>query len=348
MPRSSPDATFASAQDHAACKAAIRTGSKSFFAASMVLPAAVRQPAYGLYAFCRMSDDAIDLHGGSLQALVRLQDRLARIYDGRPLPIAADRAMADLVRDFEIPAAVPEALLEGLAWDAQGRRYDTIQDLHDYAARVAGTVGAMMALIMGVRSPEALARACDLGIAMQLTNIARDIGEDARAGRLYLPVSWMRDASLDPAAFLADPRTSPALCTLTKRLLDDADDLYARARSGIAHLPAGCRPAILAAGLIYAEIGREIEQHGFDSIDHRAHVPTSRKVHLLARAVAGAPFLARGTSRDSLGAVDFLLAAIGPRMNASVPPQAARRLRPQFIRVLEIFERLERAEQFGD
>ena len=115
--------------------------------------------------------------------------------------------MADLMRRCAIPAALPEALLEGLAWDAEGRSYETIDELFDYAARVAGAVGVMMALIMDVRSPQALARACDLGVAMQLTNIARDVGEDARLGRIYLPRQWLREAGIDADAWLC--RTQP-------------------------------------------------------------------------------------------------------------------------------------------
>ena len=256
MPLSSPNADFADAKDYAACRAAIRQGSRTFFAASLLLPARVRQPAYGLYAFCRLSDDAIDLDGGSPFALDRLRDRLARAYEGRPLPVAADRAMADVVRRFAIPRALPEALFDGLAWDAQGRRYEDLIDLQDYAARVAGAVGAMMTLMMGVRTPEALARACDLGVAMQLTNIARDVGEDARAGRLYLPLRWLREAGIDAEAFLANPVLSPQLQGVIARLLTEADALYDRARGGIALLPIACRPAILTAARLYAEIGR--------------------------------------------------------------------------------------------
>ena len=101
-----------------------------------------------------------------------------------------------------------------LCWKAwpgtrEVRRYETLQDLDAYAARVAGSVGAMMTLVMGQRAPEIVARACDLGVAMQLTNIARDVGEDARAGRLYLPLQWLREAGIDPDAWLAKPVFTP-------------------------------------------------------------------------------------------------------------------------------------------
>ncbi len=225
MPRFLFDPSLASLSDHAECRAAIREGSRSFYAASRLLPAAIRKGAFGLYAFCRLSDDAVDLGAGSTDALERLRDRLERVAEGRPLPHPADRAMADLMRRYAIPRAIPEALLEGLTWDAEGRTYETLEDLFDYAARVAGTVGVMMTLMMGERSPEALARACDLGVAMQLTNIARDVGEDARLGRLYLPRQWLSEMGIDCKSWLADPVPSDAIRVAVARLLDAAANL---------------------------------------------------------------------------------------------------------------------------
>jgi len=349
MPQSSPEG-FASAGDAAQCRAAIRGGSRSFYAASLLLPPRVRAPAYGLYAFCRLSDDAVDVDGGSPQAVERLRERLARACEGRPLPIAADRAMADIMARFAIPRAAPEALLEGLAWDAQGRRYEDLPDLLDYAARVAGAVGVMMALIMGVRDANALARAGDLGVAMQLTNIARDVGEDARAGRLYLPLRWLREAGLDPEAFLASPVLTAPLRGVIGRLLGEADFLYARAREGIVELPFDCRPAILAAAFLYADIGRQIARLGLDPVTQRSRVSGRRKARLLARAMAAAAWRKRRAPAPALDSVSFLIRAV-----AAAPPLArARAIRPlrsvreQFLKALALFERLERAEQFGD
>jgi phytoene synthase len=352
MHPSSPDAPPSRTSDYAVCREAIRHGSRTFFAASLVLPASVRDPAYGLYAFCRLSDDAVDLGDGSPRALDRLRERLDRIYDGRPIAVAADRAMADIVRRYAIPRAVPEALLEGLAWDLEDRRYEDIGDLFDYAARVAGTVGVMMTLLMGVRSREALARACDLGVAMQLTNIARDVGEDARNGRLYLPLRWLRDEGIEPDAVIANPASSAPLARVTARLLSEADALYARARSGVAHLPLSCRPAILAAGLIYAEIGRVLESMSCDSINHRARVSGFRKSRLLARAVAMTPWLEKNRSPVTIPAVQFLVDEVmktpSPQASDAWPTvRSSIAFAPRLLRVLEIFERLERAEQFG-
>ncbi len=329
--------------DHAACRAAIRTGSRSFFAASALLPARVRRPAYGLYAFCRLSDDAID--DAALRdrpaALARLAARLARIYDDSPADAPADRTMADLVTAHHLPHALPAALIEGLAWDSRGRRYESLNDLTAYAVRVAGSVGAMMTVLMGVRDPDVLARACDLGVAMQFTNIARDVGEDARAGRLYLPLAWMREAGLDPEAFLADPVLSPPLQAVIRRLLAVADDLYARSEPGVSGLPRDCRPAIRAARLIYAEIGRELERGGLDPVATRARVDGRRKAALLARALLPGP-ASRGGTAPPLAEAAFLVDAVAARPVAARTPWWD--VSGQAVRVLDLIATLRERE----
>ena len=347
MPQFSFD--LASRDDRETCRRAIREGSRSFYAASRLLPWQARRSAFGLYAFCRLSDDAVDLRGGSMEALDRLRNRLARAVQGRPASYAPDRAMADLLRRHAIPSVLPEALLEGLAWDAEGRTYDTLDELFEYAARVAGSVGVMMALIMGVRSPQTLARACDLGVAMQLTNIARDVGEDARLGRIYLPRQWLRDVGIDADAWTADPEPDAEIRRAVARLLDVADGLYERARAGIARLPADCRPSILAAALIYAEIGSEIERNGFDSVSRRARVSGVRKLRLLARAVIEAPWLSEQETSAPLTCARFLIeAAANARPIARRPPRPIVDWRESFIGVLDTFQRLKRAERLGD
>lgn len=277
------------AYDAKACRALMRGGSKTFFAASLLLPQRVRAPASALYAFCRRADDEIDLGDDPWAAMRGLQRRLDDVYAGRPQAIDCDRALAAVVHRHAIPRAMLDALLEGFLWDAQGRRYETLAEVQDYGARVAGTVGAMMALVMGVRDAATIARACELGVAMQLTNIARDIGEDARLGRLYLPRQWLREAGLDPDAWLAAPCFDARLAGCIARLLASADELYARAELGIRALPRDCRPAIRSARLVYAEIGRELERMGMDSVARRAVVPGRRKLALIAQA-SGAAF----------------------------------------------------------
>jgi phytoene synthase len=334
--------------DLVACRALLRDGSKSFHAASLLLPPAVRGPATALYAFCRLADDAVDGERASPAALARLSDRLARIYDGRPLPHPCDRALAAVVAAYALPRALPEALLEGLAWDAEGRRYADLSALNDYAARVAGAVGAMMAVVMGVRDPAALARACDLGVAMQLTNIARDVGEDARMGRLYLPTSWLAEAGIDAEAWLARPVFGPALGAVVARLLAAADALYDRAAAGIGALPLGCRPGIGAARLIYAEIGREVQRRGLDSVSSRAVVPRGRKLALLARSLAAAPLAGAGAAgalaAPPLPETRFLVQAVA----ATTPPaRQVDGLGERITWVIGLFERLQREDRLS-
>ncbi|WP_437636356.1 phytoene/squalene synthase family protein [Sorangium sp. So ce854] len=292
MHRSSSEA---SAADFAACKALLRKGSKSFAAAALLLPARVREPASAFYAFCRVADDAVDELGehappaAAAAAVAALRERLARAAAGAPDDSPVDRALAHVMAKHALPRAFIEALLEGFAWDAEGRRYETLPELNAYAARVAGAVGATMSALMGARGPDALARACDLGVAMQLTNIARDVGEDARRGRVYLPLAWMREAGIDPDLWLARPAFDERLGRIVARLLDEAEVLYRRAGAGIPMLPRDCRAAIQAARLIYADIGREIARGGFDSVSARAVVSPGRKVWLVLRALLGRP-----------------------------------------------------------
>ncbi len=263
------------------CRNAIREGSYSFHAASKILPADVRDAALALYAFCRVADDEVDFGANKPAAVLHLRDRLDLAYAGRPKDAPADRAFASLIQDYDMPRALPEALLEGLAWDGMERRYASLSDLRGYAARVASAVGAMMCVLMRVRDPHALARACDLGVAMQLTNIARDVGEDARAGRLYLPTDWMEEEGIDAAAFLADPRPTPEVRRMVRRLLAEADRLYQRSEAGIKALPLAVRPGIFAARHCYDAIGRQLARKDHDSVTCRAYTTRAQKLALL-------------------------------------------------------------------
>ncbi|MEM9576962.1 MAG: phytoene/squalene synthase family protein [Pseudomonadota bacterium] len=260
------------------CREAIRHGSLSFHAASKLLPANVRDPALALYAFCRLADDEVDLKQDKVASVLRLRDRLDQVYAGRPKDAPTDRAFAAIVEDFEMPRALPDALLEGLAWDADERRYATLSGVKSYSARVASAVGAMMCVLMRVRDADALARACDLGVAMQLTNIARDVGEDAAERRIYLPLDWLEAAGIEPEAFFADPRPNKAVRSMVRRLVMEANRLYIRSEAGIGALPVACRPGIFAARFIYAGIGRQLTGMGYDSISARARTSKVQKI----------------------------------------------------------------------
>jgi phytoene synthase len=208
----------------------------------------------------------------------------------------------------------------------------------------------MMTLIMGQRASEIVARACDLGVAMQFTNIARDVGEDARAGRLYLPQSWLREAGLDPDAWLANPSFTPEVAAIVQRLLDAADIFYARATHGIANLPIGCRPGIYAARALYAEIGRELERDGLDSVSRRAVVSTNRKLAVLARTMLLPRMQWRSANRFDIMTAEieetrFLVeAVVATPLRESARPRS-RSIEDRVVWVIDLFARLERRDQ---
>ncbi|MEM7158855.1 MAG: phytoene/squalene synthase family protein [Myxococcota bacterium] len=302
------------------CTQLLQAGSRSFWAASHLLPSRIRPDVTAFYAFCRVADDAIDEGEDPGAALANLHERVERIYQGRPVDDPVDRAFARVVFDNRIPAALVEALLDGFAWDLEDRRYDTLDETLGYAARVASTVGAVMTLIMGVDDRDALSRACDLGAAMQLTNIARDVGEDARMGRLYLPADWLRREGVDPQQWLHAPTPSLGIRRATARLLAHADRLYARANAGIPALPRDCQPAIRAASTIYADIGRVIARRGFDSVTRRARTSGWRKLWRLAQAwtrrLAPQPELLAVAPEPALA---FIVETVRPRALCPAP-----------------------------
>lgn len=330
------------------CRELLRNGSKSFFAASLLLPKSVRDPATALYAFCRVADDAVDLSGDPTAALAGLHRRLDRIYAGRPFDHAVDRAVAAEVARFALPRAVMDALLDGFAWDAEGRRYDDLSSVLAYSARVAATVGVLMTLLMGERDPQTLARACDLGVAMQLTNIARDVGEDSRNGRLYLPRNWLIEEGIDPDAWLAAPVFDVRIGRVVRRLLDVADGLYRRSCAGIRALPPDCRAAIHAARLVYSEIGHLVAAGGYDSVSGRAVVSKGRKLALVAQACAPGWLMHASVSDAALTEVQFLIDAVAaePRRAPTRTPAPFSLLRPmkgfrrRTVGVVELFERV--------
>jgi len=334
-----------SRSDTAHCRAMIRTGSKSFFLASHLLPTELRGAVYALYAFCREADDAVDDGADPLAELVAFRGRLDDVY-GSELPHnPVDRALARVVRDYALPRELLEALLQGFAWDVQSRAYKDLASVYGYGVRVAGSVGVMMALLMGVRDSGMLARAADLGVAMQLTNIARDVGEDAVAGRVYLPMRWLREVGLSPQALIDDPSFSPELGSVVTRLLSAAECLYARADSGIAGLPARCRPGIYAARKLYAGIGHELLRRGADSVSQRTVLPVHRKLLLTASSVIPPRVNLAHLNADPLPQVRFLIRAIDGLSAPESVEQPQTGIAGDIDWVLNVFAELEKRDR---
>jgi phytoene synthase len=255
--------------------------SKSFALAGLLLPAWCRQDATALYAWCRRCDDAVDTpksFGVRATAVSRLHAELGDVYAGAAHTDPVLAGFQDVVRRHNIPRRYADDLIAGMAMDIGVVRYQSFDHLLLYCYRVAGTVGLMMAHIMRVRDPVALRRANDLGIAMQLTNICRDVAEDEQRDRVYLPQDSLGGSCDHPTH---NPRQSAyAVAELLRR----ANDFYCSGDAGLAALPLRCALAIRAARLIYADIGRTIAARAYNVLAGRAVVSKHRKIWLVLRA----------------------------------------------------------------
>jgi phytoene synthase len=272
-------------------RAGFERGSKSFSLAGRVLSAETRDAAAAVYAFCRRCDDAIDEapRERAPEGLGRLRRELDRVYAALPDDDPAIAAFQELAKARQIPKEYPAGLLAGMEMDVEGRRYRTVEDLSLYGYRVAGTVGLMMCHVMGVKADAALDPAIALGLALQWTNIARDVDEDWRRGRLYLPddllgepaASRLHEALGGPMP--ADLVGSVAAATL--RLLDVAEQHYRAADEGLRLLGLRDALAIRSARWIYWGIGERVRARGGDPRGGRAVVPLHEKLLLLSRGV---------------------------------------------------------------
>jgi phytoene synthase len=287
----------------------IRRGSQSFALAARLLDARVRDDAILLYSWCRHCDDAVDGQtlGGMITSVADAASQLARLrasthaaLAGRPAA-GPFRALAQVVDRHGIPHAQPDELLDGLAMDVAGRRYDTLGDTLEYCYHAAGVVGVMMAMVMGVRDPRALDYASDLGIAFQLTNIARDVIADARAGRCYLPADLLERHGLRPDD-LTDPAAVVRAHAAAVVLLDVAEPYYASGLAGLAMLPRGSVWGIAAARRIYREIGINIRRTSPQDWSGRVRISGWRKAMLVALAAGDGrgAILASPAIRDQL------------------------------------------------
>ncbi len=328
-----------------ACVAMMKGGSKTFFAASRLLPPRIRTASIALYAFCRVADDLVDEAPPGQAPLALLHHRLDMIYAGTPQDHVEDHALHLVVQRYQLPRHLLDALIEGFAWDSAGRIYNSIEEVHDYAARVAGSVGAMMFSIMGPQNIETLERACELGVAMQLTNIARDVGADAALGRIYMPRRWLIEAGIQADEWLKNPVFTPGIKVVVNRLLNEADRLYKQSQHGIAALPPDCRSAILAASMIYREIGVQLRREGLDSVHHRTVVSTPRKLVLLAAAWTQASWIRMAqTPPDTLKAIQYLAQQCQDTSASAQYAGAYFPNRPMPQRVAWVFDLLERRE----
>jgi phytoene synthase len=277
------------------CQRTIALHSKSFALASRLLARPYRDDAVVLYAWCRSVDDTVDLAGPEdpTRAIERLRTELTGVYGGAEQPHAVLAAFQDVVVRCGIPREYPEELLLGMEMDAQGVRYSTLQDLLLYCYRVAGTVGLMMCHVMGVSDPRALRHAAHLGMAMQLTNVCRDVREDWQRGRLYVPADILAACGAPGLAGELGrrlPRESEKpLRRAIQVLLLEADRFYRSGGEGLGLLSWRCALAVRTAGRVYAAIGDRIARQDHDVFAQRAYVPLANKLLIVLHAALRAP-----------------------------------------------------------
>jgi len=286
------DAIVATAQE------SIARGSKSFAAASRLFDRRTRERAWLLYAWCRRCDDIADGqdHGHGMTLVDDAPARLERLSAMTETALAGNwvgdpafDALRLVAAETKLPPQFARDLIAGFTLDAEDWRPRSQEDLYLYCYHVAGAVGCMMAVVMGV-SPDdeaTLDRACDLGMAFQLANIARDIEEDDRVGRCYIPLDWLAEMDIPPGEHMKPP-FRPRLAVLASRLADRAAAFEASARLGTPKLSFRSAWAVLAAAGIYGAIGRDVAALGEHAWDRRVSTSAAAKIAMIARAAVEA------------------------------------------------------------
>ncbi len=261
-----------------ACRDITRTASKTFYLASLFLAAEKRRAVWAVYAFCRTADDLVDTGAPARERLARLaelESKLIAAAHGTPTdPFFL--AYADAAQRYAIPIQPALDLLRGARTDVTVRRYATYDELCEYCYLVASTVGLLVSPILGYASPEALPFGVTLGRAMQLTNILRDVGEDARMGRIYLPTEDLNRFGYDESEIFAGV-VDERFIALMKFEIARVRELYAQALPGIAMLSSESRYTVRLALSLYRGILRAIELNGYDVFRRRAYVPLRSK-----------------------------------------------------------------------
>ncbi|WP_265561702.1 phytoene/squalene synthase family protein [Sphingomicrobium arenosum] len=279
----------------AAAGDSIAKGSKSFRFASQLFDEETRERSWLLYSWCRACDDITD--GQTLghdattptnpeERLDFVREKTATALAGKKTGLVPFDALGLVAAECAIHPDLPAHHLAGFARDAAGWQPMTEEDLLSYCYQVAGAVGVMMAQVMGVPASDTdtLDRASDLGLAFQLANIARDVVEDARVGRCYLPTDWLAEESIS-AIDPDDPTQREKLGRLARRLATHADLYRLSARVGAAQLPPRSRWAVLSAARIYGRIAEKARDFGAAAWDQRITVPKGEKLLLVGQAL---------------------------------------------------------------
>jgi phytoene synthase len=280
------------------CRQITRKYAKTFYLATRFLPNHKQRSIFAIYALCRFLDDMVDetedlvttqkLQLEDVFDLIETQkSRLLDVYEGNDPgghPIFV--AFAHTLKTFHIPIKLPFELIDGVSMDLTKKRYETFEEVYGYSWKVASVVGLMTSEVFGYEDPSALEYAADLGIAMQLTNILRDVGEDLGRGRIYLPAEDLRAFGITEEDLFAR-KVTPEFKALMEFQIQRAESYYAKSDAGIAMLSSDSRLPVSMARLNYSRILQQIRENEYQVFDQRAHLSTAKKLAILPRLWMG-------------------------------------------------------------
>jgi len=276
---------------YATCRAITKRYAKTFYMATRFLPNHKQRSIFAIYALCRYLDDLVDEAEDLIEAkkispgeagirIEQWKSKLLAAYEGEESNHAILNAFSDVLNTYYIPVKLPLMLMDGVCTDLRKNRFNDFNELYDYSYKVASVVGLMTAKVFGYENTSADKRAVDLGIAMQLTNIIRDVGEDTRRGRIYLPLDELNKFNLTEEEFLSG-RQSTKMKELIRFQIERARFFYDRAEPGIEMLERDSRLPVYLASRNYSRILDKVEENNYDVFSERAYLNSTEKLRIL-------------------------------------------------------------------
>lgn len=278
---------------YAHCRMITRTHAKTFYMATRFLPNHKQRSIFAIYGLCRYLDDLVDeaedlmIHrkvdpDEILYKLDIFSENLVEAYRGVKQNDPILTAFSDSLKRFKISIDLPLLLLDGVKSDLTKRRYDTFEELYNYSYKVASVVGLMTSEVFGYSDKMALDYAVDLGIAMQLTNILRDVGEDLKKGRIYLPAEELDKFNVSEEQLYKNELSSEFI-ELMQFQISRAREYYNRSDTGISFLSNDSRLPVALARENYSRILDKIEENGYNVFNHRAYLNSAEKISIIPR-----------------------------------------------------------------
>lgn len=277
------------------CRLITRKHAKTFYMATRFLPNDKQRGIFAIYGLCRYLDDLVDeaedlIHDKKItidqvdENLKHFKQRLIDVYDGKIVDDPILTAFSDTLKKYKISIELPFMLMEGVKMDLVKDRFETFEEIHDYSYKVASVVGLMTSEVFGYVDNQALDYAVDLGIAMQLTNILRDVGEDIRRGRVYIPQEDLRKFDITEEE-LFKGEVSEKFRNLMKFQIKRANEYYSKADLGIPMLSSDSRLPVYLARHNYSRILNKIEDNNYNVFDSRAYLNYTEKLSMLPRVL---------------------------------------------------------------